>query len=353
MAGSIFRARLLKVGSAATGLAITSSYVRGWSDYPSGLCQGLSTKPQIVPLAFSLFVPSGPPPRSKPKTSAGRPVLLIHGLDSAKDTWADLAEELKARGMVVLAVDLRGSGQSPLGDPAQFSPSTVAADVHALAAEQLQAPYVVVGHSCGARVAMRFTADYPNKVSALVLEDMDIKPRQHDHQTRLINANISAAEACPHLYPSFPACRENLKAFGFEEERIDDWYKYGRIVDYATASNEQEISVHPVWSGIHPLTRFLSFTTILATWDGKKALENVAAWRAGQSRSGRSVFPIQAWIAGSGSAVTEEGEGSLQEMQKILPEMVVLRFPNQGHSVHRGAEGQERVAGLLEELAKH
>ena len=43
---------------------------------------------------------------------AGRPMLLVHGLASNARMWDGVAEELSARGHRVVAVDLRGHGQS-------------------------------------------------------------------------------------------------------------------------------------------------------------------------------------------------------------------------------------------------
>ena len=85
--------------------------------------------------------------------------VLVHGLDSCKETWADVAADLAKGGYPAVAVDLRGHGESPIGDPQSFSPHTLAMDV--LAATEalgISGRVVLVGHSMGGRVAMRIAA---------------------------------------------------------------------------------------------------------------------------------------------------------------------------------------------------
>ena len=55
--------------------------------------------------------------------------VLLHGLDSSKETWSGVLADLAAQGYPAMALDLRGHGESPLGDPAAFGPETLARDV--------------------------------------------------------------------------------------------------------------------------------------------------------------------------------------------------------------------------------
>ena len=85
--------------------------------------------------------------------------VLVHGLDSSKETWSGTLAELAVRGYPALALDLRGQGESALGDPAEFSPDALARDVIAACrAAGVDGPVVLVGHSMGGRVAMRLAA---------------------------------------------------------------------------------------------------------------------------------------------------------------------------------------------------
>ena len=85
----------------------------------------------------------------------GPSLVLIHGITECRETWRPLIEPLAAR-YDVIAVDLRGHGESPTGDG--YDPITLATDV----AETLDHLGVytplVVGHSLGGVVASAFAA---------------------------------------------------------------------------------------------------------------------------------------------------------------------------------------------------
>lgn len=49
-------------------------------------------------------------------------VLLLHMMPATKESWVDLADQLAKIGLNVLAIDLRGHGESGGGDYKQFSP---------------------------------------------------------------------------------------------------------------------------------------------------------------------------------------------------------------------------------------
>lgn len=122
-------------------------------------------------LAASAAAAAAPPPRPLSRvvalaTSVNRPkrptVVLVHGLDSSKQTFERTLSALTAKGIPAVALDLRGSGESPLGDPADFSAEALASDVHGAVARlgllDGGGKIVLVGHSMGGRVAMAFGA---------------------------------------------------------------------------------------------------------------------------------------------------------------------------------------------------
>lgn len=89
----------------------------------------------------------------------GRPFLLVHGLSSNALLWRGVAEHLAAAGHRVVAVDLRGHGESDA--PAiGYSTSVAAADLAAVStALGLDEP-VVVGQSWGGNVVLQLAETY-------------------------------------------------------------------------------------------------------------------------------------------------------------------------------------------------
>lgn len=97
------------------------------------------------------------------------PVLLLHGVTDSAETWDPVARVLAADRLVV-GVDARGHGRTPLGeDP--FTIASLAADAAAVLRHVVDGPALVVGHSMGGLVATELTLTEPDLVAGLVLED--------------------------------------------------------------------------------------------------------------------------------------------------------------------------------------
>jgi pimeloyl-ACP methyl ester carboxylesterase len=97
-------------------------------------------------------------------------ILLVHGLgDLASDTWAEVLPEL-ARDYHVLAVDLPGFGRSDKGN-ALYSPERYAFFLRWVADRFVDGPLILVGHSLGGAVVLRYAATYPRDLERLVVID--------------------------------------------------------------------------------------------------------------------------------------------------------------------------------------
>ena len=98
------------------------------------------------------------------------PVLLVHGWCCDHTYFAPQVEHFAQRGHRVVAVDLRGHGESD--KPRQRYSMQVFADDLAWMCERLDfAQPVVVGHSMGGIVAFDLAARYPGLTSAVVMLD--------------------------------------------------------------------------------------------------------------------------------------------------------------------------------------
>lgn len=101
----------------------------------------------------------------------GPAVLLLHMMPATRESWREFAPKLVARGFSVLAIDLRGHGESVSGptgaiDYRKFSDSEHKAsllDVDAAVRwleEQGGSPVALVGASIGANLAITYAADH-------------------------------------------------------------------------------------------------------------------------------------------------------------------------------------------------
>jgi pimeloyl-ACP methyl ester carboxylesterase len=101
----------------------------------------------------------------------GLPVLLVHGFPLNHTMWSSQIEALSPL-LRVIAPDLRGFGQSPLGeaDPRHGIAMEQYADelVELLDALGIAEPIVLVGFSMGGYIAWQFVRKYPERLCALI-----------------------------------------------------------------------------------------------------------------------------------------------------------------------------------------
>jgi alpha-beta hydrolase superfamily lysophospholipase len=121
------------------------------------------TAPDGARLALRRAVPTGPPRAV---------VLLFHGFGDHSGRYAHVAEWLAGRGYAVWALDQRGHGRSPgpRGHISRFA--QFLADVAALrrrAAGEVAAPQVLLGHSFGGLVVLRYLETAPQGLAGAVV----------------------------------------------------------------------------------------------------------------------------------------------------------------------------------------
>ncbi|TGD87552.1 alpha/beta hydrolase [Mycolicibacterium sp. CH28] len=99
------------------------------------------------------------------------PVLALHGLRSYAHTWDVLAEAL-AGSHRVIAPDFRGRGNSEWDPARDYFTNAYVCDIEALVDRLDLQTFAIIGHSMGGAVAYAYAARHPNRVSALVIEDI-------------------------------------------------------------------------------------------------------------------------------------------------------------------------------------
>ena len=101
---------------------------------------------------------------------AGQAVVLLHGLASNARIWDGVGPRLVRAGLRVVALDLRGHGDSDQpGDGYGFE--SVGRDLEAALATLGRARPLLAGHSWGASVALQYAATRPGVLAGLALVD--------------------------------------------------------------------------------------------------------------------------------------------------------------------------------------
>lgn len=97
-------------------------------------------------------------------------VVLVSGVGDDHRVWQQVQEETAKRTRV-LSYDRAGIGQSDTS-PVPRSPEAMARELRDLLDSQdIEPPYLLVGHEAGGFIARQFRALYPNEVAGLVLVD--------------------------------------------------------------------------------------------------------------------------------------------------------------------------------------
>jgi pimeloyl-ACP methyl ester carboxylesterase len=129
--------------------------------------------------------------RARDWGGGGQPVVLLHGLASNARIWDGVAARLVGAGLRVVALDLRGHGESEQPDDG-YDFASVGRDLSsALAGLELERP-VLVGHSWGAHVALQYAAERPGALAGLAMVDGGLRsaaelagPTREDARRRL------------------------------------------------------------------------------------------------------------------------------------------------------------------------
>jgi pimeloyl-ACP methyl ester carboxylesterase len=145
-----------------------------------------------------------------PATPNGRTAVLLHGKNFCAATWQRTVAVLTEAGYRVVAPDQIGFCKSSKPAHYQFSFQQLAANTQALLSSIGVERAVLVGHSTGGMLAIRYALMYPDTVDQLVLVD--------------------------------PIGLEDWKAKGVPWQSVDAWYQQelhtsaGRIRDYERAT---------------------------------------------------------------------------------------------------------------------
>jgi len=105
-----------------------------------------------------------------PNSNSKSCCVLIHGFTNDAHIWDDLAQKLQKQHNVI-AVDLRGHGDSAWDPEAKYTHPQMVDDVWQLMKNQTYSDWHIIGHSLGARVATLLIANHAIKPTTFTLID--------------------------------------------------------------------------------------------------------------------------------------------------------------------------------------
>ncbi|MDH3302506.1 MAG: alpha/beta hydrolase [Acidimicrobiia bacterium] len=186
--------RLALIGAAAAALGYGGAKVmiRRWRRNPNPL----AGEPLTFPVGTAATVKTDDGARLAIRRSGtGPPVVLVHGLTGNRDDWGPVARRLIIDGFEVIAMELRGHGDSSRGRDG-YGPRRLAADLaQALSALDLR-DVILVGHSMGGIAAMTLILEHPELAAervrkmAVVASTATLQQRQTRFGLRFLSLEL-------------------------------------------------------------------------------------------------------------------------------------------------------------------
>jgi len=133
----------------------------------------------------------------------GPPVILLHGLRSYAMTWEPTARFLSGERRLI-ALDQRGRGDSDWDPAGNYYTQAYVDDLEAMVTHLGIDTFILMGHSLGGTNALAYAARHPEKVSALVIED--IGPRSSS-STEGAKRIVREIESTPLRFDGWDAAR--------------------------------------------------------------------------------------------------------------------------------------------------
>jgi pimeloyl-ACP methyl ester carboxylesterase len=156
----------------------------------------------------------------------GKPILCVHGLTANCRCW-DLIASALAPHHKVTAMDLRGRGLSD-APPSGYSVENHCKDILALLDDLGLEHPILMGHSLGAFISLAFAAQYPDRLSQLILVDGGGK--LSDEQMNKVFAGIKPSlDRLGQVFPSFESYTAILKQAPFLQpwnSFMDIYFRY-------------------------------------------------------------------------------------------------------------------------------
>ena len=155
-----------------------------------------------------------------------QPVICIHGLTRNARDFEDLAPRIAANGRRVLALDVRGRGQSAWDpQPMRYVPATYAVDVLALLDALGIGRAVFIGTSMGGLITMTIAAFRPQAVAGAVLND--IGPEIAPEGIKRITGYTGRSAAVATWAEAADYARQ-LNAVAFPHYTAEQWTAFAR-----------------------------------------------------------------------------------------------------------------------------
>ena len=156
------------------------------------------------------------------------PMILLHHMNAHAHTWDRFAASM-SDAYQVLALDMRGHGDSQWSRTGSYKTADFASDIEALMDDLELERALILGGSSGGRVALVYAGQHPERTAALIMEDVG-PVRSQEGATRM----AAQGEAEELEFDTLDRAVEYMKAHpgGHSEHRPEEAWRH--LARYAT-----------------------------------------------------------------------------------------------------------------------
>lgn len=239
------------------------------------------------------------------------PVIAIHGLTRNSADFEGIAPLIAATGRRVLAIDVRGRGQSDRApDPMTYQPATYAQDVLALLQQAGIEKAVFMGTSMGGLITMALAAIRSKVIAGAIINDVGPEVAKEGL------ARIAAYSGQPVDTPTWAdaaAYAEKINAVAFPHYKAKDWDAFARRTFIEGTEGA-------------PILNYDPDIAVPIRAAGPKALVPNLWPMFGKLTRGRPVLLVR------GATSDLLSEEIAAKMRKRAPRMDFVEVPNVGHA---------------------
>ncbi len=170
------------------------------------------------------------------------PIVILHGWGSTMSgqKYDVLKKLLEKDGHTVYAPDLPGFGENPLEKKSLIFEDYITF-VHDFIAKKIKAKKVILlGHSFGGRIAIRFTRKYPQFVEKLILTGASGIPQKPSVKKQIFSMITKIARPIFSI-PPFSWVYKIIRKFVYRSLGEMDYYKAGSLTE--TFKNVYKVSI--------------------------------------------------------------------------------------------------------------
>jgi pimeloyl-ACP methyl ester carboxylesterase len=238
------------------------------------------------------------------------PVICLHGLTRNSRDFEDIAPHIAGQGRRVLALDMRGRGQSEWDpQPGRYTPTTYVADVLGLLDALGLARAIFIGTSMGGIITMALAAKRLDCIAASILND--VGPEIAADGVARIKSYVGGAGPIASWDDAAHYC-EDINGVAFPDYAHADWKRFARRI-FRDHDGIPRLDYDPAIA--------------VQMQNGKFKASSFAAWLMFRRLARRRPTLL---VRGALSDLLSSDIA--QRMRKAAPNMSYVEVPNVGHA---------------------